>query len=230
MVHLISVLGLWYLLSGGPASLVLPSASAQGTPGKTAPRVLFVGNSLTAGYGIDPAQAFPALIQEKITARGWPFQVVNAGVSGDTTAAGLRRIDWLLQRPVDVLVLELGTNDGLRGLSLEAAQQNLQAIIDRTRHKYPHVTIVLAGMQLPRNLGPDYVRRFERLFVELAATNALAFVPSFLQGVGGVPALNLPDGMHPTPAGHQIIATNVWQVLEPLLQRLHDRAGTGLGP
>ena len=222
MLRFVFVIGLCWLLLGGLARLTgdHPSTQETAAPSLKTRTVLFVGNSLTAGYGIDPAQAFPARIQDKITAQGWPFHVINAGLSGDTTAGGLRRIDWLLQRPIDVLVLELGANDGLRGLPLDAAQKNLQAIIDRARRKYPQVAILLAGMQLPPNLGPDYIRRFETLFATLASANGIAFIPLLLEGVGGVPALNLPDGIHPTPAGHQIIAENVWKVLAPILQHL----------
>jgi acyl-CoA thioesterase I len=189
-------------------------------PDREAKAILFFGNSLTAGYGLDPSQAFPALIQEKINARGWNFRVINAGLSGETTAGGLRRIDWVLQRPVDVLVLELGANDGLRGLAVDQAKQNLQAIIDRTRNKYPRVKVVLAGMQVPSNLGRDYTSRFWAIFQELAAANDAALIPFLLEGVGGVPELNLPDGIHPTPDGHKIVAENVWKTLEPVLRTM----------
>jgi acyl-CoA thioesterase-1 len=180
--------------------------------------LLFFGDSLTAGYGLDPSQAYPALIQEKINALGWNFRVINAGVSGETTAGGLRRIDWVLQRPVDVFVLELGANDGLRGLPVEGAKQNLQAIIDRTRNKYPNVKIVLVGMQVPTNLGRDYTSRFRAIFPELATANNAALIPFLLEGVASVPELNLSDGIHPTPAGQKIVAENVWKVLEPVLR------------
>jgi acyl-CoA thioesterase-1 len=182
--------------------------------------IVFFGDSLTAGYGLDPSQAFPALIQEKINTRGWKFRVVNAGLSGETTAGGLRRIDWVLQRPIDVFVLELGANDGLRGLPVEEAKNNLQAIIERVRRKYPRVKLVLAGMRLPTNLGRDYTTRFHEMFPELASANKAALIPFLLASVGGVPELNLPDGIHPTPTGHKIVAANVWSVLEPVLQSL----------
>jgi acyl-CoA thioesterase I len=182
--------------------------------------IIFFGDSLTAGYGLDPSQAFPALIQEKINARGWKFRAVNAGLSGETTAGGLRRINWMLQRPIDVFVLELGANDGLRGLPVEEAKKNLQAIIERVRDKYLRVKIVLVGMQAPTNLGKDYTTRFREMFPELAKANQAALIPFLLAGVGGVPELNLPDGIHPTPAGHKIVAENVWRVLEPVLQSL----------
>jgi acyl-CoA thioesterase-1 len=182
--------------------------------------IVFFGDSLTAGYGLDPSQAFPALIQEKISARGWNFRAVNAGLSGETTAGGLRRIDWVLQRPIDVFVLELGANDGLRGLPVEDARKNLQVIIERVRNKYPHVKLLLAGMRVPSNLGRDYTTRFREMFPELASANQAALIPFLLAGVAGVPNLNLPDGIHPTPAGHKIVAANVWSVLEPVLQSL----------
>jgi acyl-CoA thioesterase-1 len=189
-------------------------------PHGTAKAILFFGDSLTAGYGLDPSQAFPALIQEKINTRGWNFRVINAGLSGETTAGGLRRIDWVLQRPVDVLVLELGANDGLRGLAVDQAKQNLQAIIDRTRKKYPRVKVVLAGMQVPSNLGRDYTSHFRAIFSELATANDAALIPFLLEGVGGVPELNLPDGIHPTPDGHKVVAENVWKTLEPVLRTM----------
>jgi acyl-CoA thioesterase-1 len=202
----------------------MPLAAAgdhvQATMQPDAKTVLFFGDSLTAGYGLDPAQAFPALIQAKSTAHGWNFQVINAGLNGETTAGGLRRIDWVLQRPIAVLVLALGANDGLRGLPLAEAKRNLQAIIDRTRRIYPEVKIVIAGMQVPTNLGREYTTGFRTMFPALAAANAATLMPFLLEGVGGIPALNLPDGIHPNPAGHKIIAENVWQVLEPVLQSL----------
>jgi acyl-CoA thioesterase-1 len=188
--------------------------------GQTPKTVLFLGDSITAGYGIDPSDAFPARIQRKIDAKGWPFRVVNAGQSGDTSAGGLSRLDWLLQNRPDILVLELGANDGLRGLPVENTQKNLQAIIDRTRARYPKVKIVIAGMKLPPNWGGDYGRRFEAMFLELAKKNKAALVPFVLEGVGGVRDLNLQDAIHPTAKGHEIVAANVWKVLEPLMRSL----------
>lgn len=220
MIRIVCLVFLTTMLMLQDGLLTACSALAQGTSPPGSPSIVFFGNSLTAGYGLDPAQAFPALIQEKLKVHGWDFRVVNAGVSGDTTASGLRRLDWVLQRPLAVLVLELGANDGLRGLPLATAKQNLQAIIDRTRHKYPQVKIVLAGMQIPTNLGPEYTTGFRAIFAELAAANQAAFIPFLLEDVGGIPHLNLPDGMHPNPAGHIIIAENVWKVLAPLLQSL----------
>jgi acyl-CoA thioesterase I len=182
--------------------------------------VLFLGDSVTAGYGLDPEQAFPALIQEKIDARRWHFRVVNAGQSGDTSAGGLSRLDWLLKNRIDVLVLELGGNDGLRGLPVETTAKNLQAIIDRTKAKYPEVKVIVAGMKVPPNMGGDYGRRFEAIFVNLAKKNQAVLIPFVLEGVGGIRELNLADGIHPTAKGHEIIAANVWKTLEPVLKSL----------
>lgn len=181
--------------------------------------ILFLGDSLTAGYGIDPSQAFPALIQARIHDRHWNFKAINAGQSGDTSAGGLRRLDWLLKNRVDVLVLELGVNDGLRGLSIDATRKNLQAIIDRGRKRYPRLKIVIAGMKVPPNMGGDFASRFEAMFRDLARKNDAALIPFILEGVGGARELNLPDGIHPTAAGHRIVADNVWKVLEPLLEQ-----------
>jgi len=222
MVNSIRLVFFVCFISGSASALAADAGPVQDTTksGSNAKAILFFGDSLTAGYGLEPSQAFPALIQEKINVLGWNFRVINAGLSGETTAGGLRRIDWVLQRPIDVLVLELGANDGLRGLPIEGAKQNLQAIIDRTRNKYPRVKVVLVGMQVPANLGRDYTTRFRAIFPELATANGTALVPFLLEGVGGVPALNLPDGIHPTPEGHKIVADNVWKVLEPVLETM----------
>jgi acyl-CoA thioesterase-1 len=190
--------------------------------GEAAHRILILGNSIAAGYGLDPEQAFPARLQEKIDSLGWDFHVVNAGVSGETTAGGLSRLDWLLRQPVDVLIIELGGNDGLRGIASDVTRQNLQAIVDKTQARYPEAEIVLAGMQIPPNLGPEYTERFRSIFPDLARENDLHLVPFLLEGVGGVPALNLPDGIHPTAEGHRIVASNVWDTLEPVLGALRD--------
>jgi acyl-CoA thioesterase-1 len=184
-----------------------------------APRViLFLGDSITAGYGLDPEQAFPALIQERIDAKSWNFKVVNAGQSGDTSAGGLSRLDWLLKNRVDILILELGANDGLRGLPAETTRKNLQAIIDRTKGKYPEAKVIVAGMKVPPNMGGDYGRKFEAVFVDLAKKNNAQLIPFVLEGVGGSRELNLADGIHPTAKGHEIVAANVWKVLEPILR------------
>ena len=224
MTRIVCLMLLAYMVNVNAVVLTAAAEPNQVTtkPESTAKALLFFGDSLTAGYGLDPAQAFPAIIQEKIKARGWNFRVINAGLSGETTAGGLRRIDWVLQRPIAVLVLALGANDGLRGLPVAEAKRNLQAIIDRTKHKYPQAKIVLAGMQVPTNLGQEYTTNFRTLFPDLAATNNALLIPFLLEDVAGVPALNLPDGIHPNPTGHHIIAENVWKVLEPLLQSLQE--------
>ena len=180
--------------------------------------IVFFGDSLTAGYGLDsPDLAYPALIQAKIDAAGLPWHCVNAGLSGETTAGGVRRLDWILRQPVDIFVLELGGNDGLRGIPVENSRANLQTMIERIRNRYPHVTVVLAGMKLPTNLGADYTRQFAAMYPELARTNHLALIPFLLDGVGGITNLNQADGIHPTAEGHQIVAETVWRVLQPLL-------------
>ncbi len=180
--------------------------------------VVVLGDSLAAGYGVEPGQAYPALLQGKINAAGLPFTIVDAGVSGDTTADGLGRLDWLLQRKMDVLIVELGGNDGLRGIPTVTIQSNLQSIIDRARARYPAVKIVIAGMKMPGNLGPEYVDAFTKVFPEIARKNRAALVPFLLDGVGGDASLNQPDGIHPTAEGHKIVAENVWKVLKPVLE------------
>jgi acyl-CoA thioesterase-1 len=182
--------------------------------------VLFLGDSITAGYGLDSSEAYPELIQKKIAAKGWNFKVVNAGQSGDTSAGGLSRLDWALKNKIDVLVLELGANDGLRGLPVEQMKKNLQAIVDRTKERYPDVKIIVAGMKLPPNMGRDYGRQFETMFPDLAKKNHATLIPFILEGVGGTRELNLADGIHPTAKGHEIVANNVWKVLEPVLRPL----------
>ena len=193
-----------------------PPVHAADTPAK---RVVFLGDSLTAGLGVQPSEAFPALVAEKIRTAGLPFEVENAGLSGDTSAGGLRRIDWLLQRRIDLLVIELGANDGLRGLDLKSMKANLQAIIDKAKAKNPQVKIVLAGMQVPPNLGADYAAGFQRVFAELAQENNATLIPFLLEGVGGHRELNQPDLIHPSPAGHRIVADLVWRTLEPILRQ-----------
>lgn len=182
------------------------------------PRTLvFFGDSLTAGYGLDPDEAYPALIQRKLDEAGRSWRVVNAGLSGDTTSGGLRRLDWILRQKVDAIVIELGGNDGLRGIPLEVTRTNLEAMITRIREKHPHVLIVLAGMQIPTNMGPEYTRSFAAIYPELAAKHSVPLIPFLLEGVGGVPELNLPDGIHPTAQGHRIVADTVAKVLLPFL-------------
>ncbi|GAB3764465.1 arylesterase [Spirosoma pomorum] len=194
------------------------AAEAPAAPAKKQ-TVLFYGNSLTAGYGVEPSQAFPALVGEKIDSAGLNYQIVNAGLSGETTAGGKSRISWVLRQPVAVFVLELGGNDGLRGLPLKATRENLQAIMDTVRKKSPEANIVLAGMQIPPNLGTSYTKEFRELFKELADKNKAVLIPFLLENVGGVPKLNQRDGIHPTPEGHKIVANTVWNVLKPVLEK-----------
>ena len=203
-----------------------PTASQTEGPGVGGelPVVLFLGDSLSAGYGLPEAAAFPALVEQKIIRAGLGFQVVNAGVSGDTSAGGLRRVDWLLRHSIAVLVLELGGNDGLRGVDLEDTQRNLQAIIDRFRGQNPDLRVVIAGMMIPPNLGSRYSQQFTSLYSELAGTNGATLIPFLLEGVGGVPELNLPDGIHPTADGHKIVADVVWKYLEPVLQSIPEES------
>ena len=179
--------------------------------------VLFLGTSLTAGYGIGAEHAYPALIQQKLNAAGYRLRVVNAGISGETSAGGLRRIDWSLQQPVRVLVLELGANDGLRGLSISSLRENLSEIIERTRKRYPDAAIVIAGMEAPPNLGSAYTNEFRDVFRDLADEYDAALVPFLLEGVAAVPELNQDDGIHPNAEGQKRIAENVWKVLRPVI-------------
>jgi len=193
------------------AVLALPVSAAEKHT------LVFFGDSLTAGYGVDPDEAFPALVQKRIDDAGRPWRVVNAGLSGETTAGGLRRLDWVLRQPVDLIVLELGANDGLRGLKPAMTRANLQRMIDHIRARYPKAIIVLAGMKVPTNLGPDYTTAFAAVYPDVATANHIALIPFLLEGVGGQTELNQGDGMHPTPEGHARVAENVWKVLLPLL-------------
>lgn len=187
------------------------SATVSSSKVKT---ILFFGNSLTAGYGVDPSEAFPALIQNKIDSLKLNYRVINGGVSGETSSGGNGRVDWILRQPVDIFVLELGGNDGLRGIPLTETKKNLQAIIDKVKAKYPGAKLVLAGMKIPPNMGQQYATEFTNLYPELAAKNNITLIPFLLQGVGGDLKLNQQDGIHPTPEGHKIVAENVWKVLK----------------
>lgn len=179
--------------------------------------IVFYGNSLTAGYGVSPLEAFPAIIQKKIDSLGLPYQVINAGVSGETSSGGKTRIDWILREPVDIFILELGANDGLRGTPLSETKKNLQDIIDKVKEKYPDSKLVFAGMEIPPNMGQVYTTEFRNIYTELAAKNKMTLIPFLLEGVGGEPELNQADGIHPTAEGHLIVAENVWKQLEKLL-------------
>jgi acyl-CoA thioesterase-1 len=179
--------------------------------------ILFFGDSLTAGYGLSPDQAFPALIEKNCISNATPCKAINAGLSGETSAGGLSRIDWVLRQPIDVFVLELGANDGLRGLPLDQTKKNLQAIINKVKGKYPKVKIVIAGMLVPPNMGPDYTSNFRKIFPDLAQKNNATLIPFLLEDVAGHEQLNLGDGIHPNPEGHRIVADNVYKILNPLL-------------
>jgi acyl-CoA thioesterase-1 len=187
---------------------------------------VFVGTSLTAGFGLStPGEAFAARLQEMADSAGVPARLVNAGVSGETSAGGLRRVGWVLGDTVHVLVLELGANDGLRGLDPAALQGNLEAIVDSTRAHWPDARIVLVGMEAPPNLGPRYTRAFRDVFPTVARSRGTELGPFLLENVGGVRELNQDDGIHPTAEGHRMMAGTIWPVLEPLLRELEAGAG-----
>lgn len=183
----------------------------------TSKTIMFFGDSLTAGYGLSPEEAFPNLLEKKLKEQGKNCKVINAGLSGETTAGGLSRIDWVLRQPIDVFVLELGGNDGLRGLPLDQTKSNLQAIIDKVKAKNPNAKIVVAGMMVPPNMGNEYSTAFQKVFPEIAKKNSATLIPFLLEGVAGNEKLNLPDGIHPNPEGHKIVANNLVKVIGPLL-------------
>ena len=200
--------GLWPSVSAG-------ITDATNIPART---LVVLGDSLGAGYGVEPGEAWPALVQSNILRADLPVVVVNASVSGDTTAGGLRRLNWQLNRPIHILLIELGGNDGLRGLPPENTRSNLVAIITRTRAKNPQVEVVLAGMKMPPSMSADYAEKFGAVFPRVAEEMHATFIPGFLAGVWGVPELNQADQIHPTPEGHALVASNVWNVLEPRLR------------
>jgi len=179
--------------------------------------ILFFGDSLTAGYGLEKGEAFPEILQQKIDSLGLSYRVVNAGLSGETTSGGKNRIDWVLKQNVDVFVLELGANDGLRGIPVAETKNNLQEIIDFVREQNPEIEIILAGMQIPPNMGQEYTREFRAIFPDLAEENNVNLIPFLLEDVAGIPELNQQDGIHPTAEGQEILAENVWDVLKPIL-------------
>ncbi len=193
------------------------ASPAPALPADERPVLLFVGTSLTAGYGLDPADAFPALIQVKLDAAGLRYRVVNAGVSGETSAGALRRLDWLLKRPVAVLVVETGANDGLRGQDPDATRANIDAVLDRARKQAPPPRLLLLGMEALPNYGEEYRRRFRAIYPEMAKKHGAVLVPFLLDGVAGVASLNQADGVHPTAEGHRRAAETVWRALRPLL-------------
>lgn len=179
--------------------------------------ILFYGDSLTAGYGLSPSEAFPAVVEKKIKAAGNNYKVINAGLSGETSAGGLSRLDWVMRQPIDIFILELGANDGLRGLPLDQTKKNLQSIIDKVKTKNPTVKIVLAGMMVPPNMGPDYSEEFKKVYPELSSRNKAKLIPFLLQDVAGIEKLNQADGIHPNAEGHKIVAENVYKVLKTIL-------------
>lgn len=192
--------------------------STEETGKKDDKTIVFFGDSLTAGLGLDPQEAFPAVIQDTLNSLGMNYTVINSGLSGETTASGRNRLDWVLNQKADIFILELGANDGLRGIPLAETRTNLQAIIDAVRQKNPNTKIILAGMQIPPNMGQDYTSEFRKIFPDLAEKNTLPLIPFLLEGVAGNPELNQEDGIHPTIEGQKIVADNVWAVLEDVVR------------
>ncbi|MCA0132735.1 arylesterase [Winogradskyella alexanderae] len=186
---------------------------------ETTKTILCFGDSITAGYGLeDNADAYPALLQQKIDSLNLDYTVINSGLSGETSAGGRSRIDWVMRQPIDIFLLELGGNDGLRGIPLTETKSNLQSIINSVNKKNPNTKIILAGMELPPNMGQDFTSEFRSVFAQLAKENDVTFIPFILKDVGGIKELNQPDGIHPTTEGHKIVANTVWDVLKPMLQ------------
>lgn len=202
--------------SNQPPPAASPAPTADGRDGR--PKIVALGDSLTAGLGLPESQAYPAVLQAKLDAEGYSFTVVNAGVSGDTSAGGLRRLDWTLQGDVRVLILALGANDGLRGLPVAEMRSNLEAIINRAKEK--NITVILAGMEAPPNYGAEYTASFRRAFQDVAKERRVIFLPFLLVKVAGDPALNQGDGIHPNRAGAEVIADTLWQVLRPVLDQM----------
>ena len=179
--------------------------------------ILCFGNSITAGYGLDPENAYPYVLSQKLKQEGHNYEVINAGLSGETSAGGLSRINWVLRDKIDIFILELGANDGLRGLQLVQTKSNLKSIIDKVLIRYPDTQIVIAGMMVPPNMGDDYSTSFSNMYIELATEYNALLIPFLLDGVGGIPELNLPDGIHPNIEGHKIVAQNVFEVIKEIL-------------
>ncbi|MGJ8759246.1 MAG: arylesterase [Polaribacter sp.] len=201
------------------AETTTPDTEINQTENNNVKTIVFFGDSLTAGYGLDDVNdAYPGIIQQKIDSLQLNYNIVNSGVSGETTSGGKNRIDWVLNQKPTVFILELGANDGLRGVPLKQSKENLQDIIDAVKKKYPETIIVLAGMQIPPNMGQEYTTEFKNMFPDLATKNDLYLVPFLLENVGGISDLNQKDGIHPTKEGHQILAKNVWTVLKPILK------------
>ncbi|MCB0687028.1 MAG: arylesterase [Saprospiraceae bacterium] len=201
-----------------------PTNAENNTPSTSTERrenqkvILFFGNSLTAGYGLEESQSFPSLIQKRIDSLELDYRVVNGGISGETSAGGFARIDWTLNQPVNIFILELGANDALRGFDLAATMENLQNIISAVQAKDPQIKIIVAGMKAPPNMGTEYSKSFENIYKQLSRDNDVPLIPFLLEGVAGIPDLNLADGMHPNEEGQKIVRENVWKVLSPLIQ------------
>jgi acyl-CoA thioesterase-1 len=210
------------------AQVPVPQATAARPAKATAPRLVVLGDSLTAGLGLRPDEAYPALLQQRLNASGFNYEVVNAGVSGDTSAGGLSRLDWALDGDVRLLIVALGGNDALRALPADELKQNLSQIIERAQAR--HVEIVLAGMEAPRNFGRDYIVGFHQVYPSLARQYHVALVPFLLQGVAADPALNQRDGIHPTAEGARIVADNIWTVLRPIVEAQQQRSSRKEGP
>ena len=207
-----------------PSAATPTSADTTQSSAPTGLRVLVLGNSIAAGQGVSPEQAFPARLQRRVDSLGWNVRIQNAGVSGETTAGGIRRIGWLLNEEVDVLLLELGGNDGLRGLDLSTTEENLRGIIDTTLATYPQAEVLLAGMRIPPNLGTEYTEQFRQMYPTVARQyEQVTLLPFILQDVAGVDSLMQDDGIHPTAAGHRVVAENVWAKLRPMLEQLRAR-------
>lgn len=202
-------------LSLAAISLVFAGNTAKANDTKK--RIVILGDSITAGYGLNLSQAYPALIQQKIAKAKLPFIVVNAGVSGDTSAGGLRRVTWALSKGADILIVALGGNDGLRGIPPDETQKNLIGIVKKARIKNPEIKTLIAGMQMPDNMGPEFTERFKKLFPQVAKATKSRLIPFLIAGVGGNENLNQPDGIHPTKEGQKIVAENVWKILLPEL-------------
>jgi acyl-CoA thioesterase-1 len=194
-----------------------PYPASPATAANSRKTIIFFGNSLTAGYGLDPDQAFPVLIGRRLDSLHLPYKVINAGISGETTADGKSRLNWILRQPADIFVLELGGNDGLRGIPVNGTRDNLQSIIDTVQTRYPSCKILLAGMHVPPSMGSTYANSFHEIFGQLAAKNKAALIPFLLDGVGGNPSLNQGDGIHPNYTGEKIVTETVWKALQPLL-------------
>lgn len=217
-------------MNGGDAARRSEAPAGDSTTAKSAsPRVtvLFFGTSLTAGYGLDPSQAFPVLVGKRAESEGLAITAINAGLSGETSAGALRRIEWVLNRPVDIVVLETGGNDALRALDANALDANLTGIVDKIRKAQPNARILLAVMEAPPNFGARYTQSFREVYADVAKKKGLTLMPFLLDSVAGKPALNQDDGIHPNVAGETIVASNVWRSLKPIVQEVYARKSAG---